>query len=125
MAVQHSIAARNAVANAVVALVDQGSAYATGRLVIFDQGNNVISTLPLLLPSFAAAVNGTCALTGITNDANPVAGAIPYRYEIQNRNGNFVFRGSCAPTGDMGVNGDAVPPASPATVTGFFYQAPP
>lgn len=125
MAVSHSTAARNAMANALVALVDQGATNPTGQLVIFDANSNVIATLPLSNPAFAAAVNGTCAANAITNDANPVVGAVPYRYEVQDRNGNWVFRGSCAPAGGLGVNSPAVPAAAPATVTGFFYQAPP
>ena len=125
MAVQHSISARNALANAVVALIDQGSLYATGRVVIFDSNNNVISTLPFSVPAFAAAVNGTCTANSMSNDFSPVPGVTPSRFEAQDRNGNYVFRGTCSPTGDLGDNGQAIPPSTPTSVTGLFYEAPP
>lgn len=124
MAVTHSVAVRNAIATAVVSLVDQGSGFAAGRLVIFDALGNVISTQSFSAPpSFNAPVNGSAQALAITVDNAPTVGAIPASYQVQDRNGNMVFEGTCGPTGDLGC--PSAPLTTSASTSNFAYNAPP
>lgn len=123
MAVSNTLNARNAIANAVVALVDSGGTYAQGRIVIFDANNVILSTLLMSTPAFAAAVGGSCLANAIAADNAPVVGSLPARYECQDRNGAWVFRGSCGPNGDLGDNGQVT--QNPMSVSNFSYVAPP
>lgn len=124
MAMTHTNNARNAIANAVCALVNQGGQNASGQLVIFDAQNNVLAVLPLSNPAFGNAVDGTATANAVTSDPNPTVGGVPYRYEVQDCGGNWVFRGSCGPSGDLGFP-SPIPSGAPAQCSGLFYQAPP
>lgn len=125
MSLAHNSNLRNALANLVVQAVDAGAAHSSGRLVIFDASNNVISTMTMQNPSFAAAVLGSCIANALTNDPAPVAGGIPARFEVQDRDGNWVFRGSCAPTGDLGAPSGPILGSQLGSCSGLAYNAPP
>ncbi len=124
MAVSHSLAARNAIASAVCALVDQGSTYTSGRLVIYNGSSTVISTLPLSKPAFGSASGGQCSANPISMDMSPPgAGQLPSFYVVQDCNGNEVFTGLCGVSGDLFQNGGAL--AAPVSCNGLAYEAPP
>jgi len=124
MALTHTVSLRNAIANLVAQSVDAGSVNPNGRLVIFDAGNNVISTYQLQNPSFGAAVNGTIIANAPQNDLAPVAGRDPARFEVQDCNGAWVFRGSCGPSGDLGSPFGPIISTQTGTCTELVYNAP-
>lgn len=123
--ITNTLNARNAVAAVVTGLVDQGTTFPTGRLVIFDVNNVVLSTQLLANPSFQAPVGGVAQANTIAPDPTPLVGGVPSRFECQDRNGAWVFRGTVGPTGDLGTPAGAIPPGTPASTSQFAYQAPP
>ena len=73
--------------------------------------------------SSAAAASGVSLANAITPDPAPTVGELPYRYECQDRDGNWVFRGSCGPTGDLGDTGAVIPSGQPLSIGSFAYRA--
>jgi hypothetical protein len=124
MAVTHTAAIRNAIANVVTDAVDVGGANPNGQLVIFDINNVPISIMQLQNPSFQNAVNGTCVANAPANDPAPVLGGVPYRFEVQDCGGNWVFRGSCGPSGDLGAPGTPIIVTEVGACTQLVYNAP-
>jgi hypothetical protein len=74
MAVTHSVAARNAAANAVVDILDTGTGAAEGSLIIQTAGSAEVATLPLSNPAFGNASSGTATANAITSDTNATGG---------------------------------------------------
>ncbi len=122
---------RDAMCNAVVGLVDQGSALASGRLQLsVDSGfTDVVVSVPLQNPAFAVASagSGTSALNtggglsvvysgGVTKTVN--------YFRFTDRDGVEVMRGTVSGpsgTGDMKLADNVIPDNTTITVTAFVY----
>jgi hypothetical protein len=124
MSITHRDALRNALCQAAISLIDAGTVYGSGRIVIFDAGNNAIATCAFAKPAFQTPVSGLAMANPIVQDPAPVAGATPVRYEAQDCNGNWVWRGSCGTTGDLGDIGTPIGAGLPVRVDNYFYRAP-
>lgn len=90
MAVTHSTAARNAGANAKLALLNGGSANAAGIARFRTSANAVVAGLALSNPAFANAANGTAAANAITADTNAAGGVIA-SLTLEDRDRNVVI----------------------------------
>jgi len=122
MAQSHKLIARNTLANALAALVNQGSLNPTGRLVVYDSGNVVVARHNFANPAFQAAVDGVIDAYPLSGDANPVIGAVPYRYEVQDRDQNVLWEGHIPE--DMGGTGGAIPSQGTLYIDFFAWRAP-
>ena len=125
MAVTHSTAARNAMADAVVDLLDAGTP--PGSLVFLTSADATVCTIDFETTAFGAAASGTATMaqgSGKTSDA-ATAGTIA-KAEFRNAAGTAVIFCACGTSGsDINIpggltlaNGDTV------SVTSLTYTAP-
>jgi hypothetical protein len=90
MALTHSTNARNAGANAKLALLNAGAANAAGIARFRTSANVIVADLPLSNPAFASAVNGVATANAITSDTNADGGVID-RLTLEDRDRNVVI----------------------------------
>lgn len=69
-----STAARNAACNAIVDLIDAGSADANGDLQFQTAGAAEVATLEFANPAFGAAATGVATANAITSDTDAAGG---------------------------------------------------
>lgn len=124
MALTHQDALRNTLCSTVTGRVDAGSANPKGRVVFFDALNNPVAIIGLSLPAFQAPIAGIAMANTTTPDTTPVAGATPVRYEVQDRDGVWIFRDAVGPSASLGAPGTPIPAGAPAVLTNLFYRAP-
>lgn len=93
MALTLTTAARNAAADAIVDLVDGGSADANGDLVLMTSGDVEVATLGLSNPAFGAASVGVCTAGAITNDSSATGGTVAL-FKVVNRDNTEIWRGT-------------------------------
>jgi hypothetical protein len=124
MAVTHSTAARNAIANAAVDLLDIGSG-ANGTLVFLTTSDVVVATLGLSDPAFGAADAGAATAGAITSDTNAVGG-ITTKFELRNKNDVAVIFGSVGTSGqDINLSSVSVGAGDTVAITNLTYTAAP
>lgn len=126
MAVTHSTAARNAMANAVDDQVNSGSSDAQGDLVLLAT-STVLVRIPLQNPAYGNASNGTIALAGVPLNAAATNSGTVNKYEIQNRDNQVVHTGSVTATGgggDMTIDNTSITSGQTVEVTSHSYSAP-
>ena len=87
-----SAAASNAVADAIVGLIDQGSANPSGALVLVASGGAEVARLALSNPAFGPAISGLVTSNLISDDMSATGGTIA-QYILEDRDGNEVVRG--------------------------------
>lgn len=98
MAITHSTAARNASADAVLALLNVGGA---GNLVFLTGAAAEVATLPLTDPAAGGAVGGVATFSAITPDTTTIAGTIT-QFELQNNAATDVITGTVTLIGGGG-----------------------
>jgi hypothetical protein len=126
MAQTHPTATRNAIARAVTALVDEGQTYDAGRLVLFNREGVPCCTFSLAPPpAFRPPVEGIADAYPIAPTTDFRSGEVPARFEVHNRDGAVVWRGSVRPGGDldMGRPGTLPNAAGKAFIHQFAYVA--
>src|SRR6056297_2664421 len=74
MAVTHETATRNAMADAVVDLVDGGTG--AGSLVLETSGDVEVATLAFSATAFGAASSGTATAASISDDSSAAGGTV-------------------------------------------------
>jgi hypothetical protein len=124
MPVSHAIAVRNAIVAEVTNRLDQGSLRPTGRLVFFDKNQVAVAHLNFGNPAFHRPADGMAFAYFIDQDPNPVTGAIPTRFEAQDRDGRVVWSGSVGPGGDFDYPNEPFLTGARIHVKEFFYRAP-
>jgi len=123
MSISHNDAVRNALCADVIARIDAGTAYASGRLVLFDASNNAVATCTFAKPAFQAPVSGFAMANPIAQDPSFVVNATPVRFEAQDCNGLWVFRGTCGINGDLADIGTPFEAGKPVRIDNFFYRS--
>jgi hypothetical protein len=125
MAVTHSTTARNAIANAAVALLDSGSTNATGRLVFKTSGGSTtIATLNLSNPSFGSASSGTATANAIASATVAASGTIA-QAELQDRNATgHIFCAVATSGSDINLSSVAVNSGDTISISSLSYSAP-
>lgn len=101
MAVTLTTGARNAMADALVDLVDAGVTDANGDLVIRDSGDTEVATLGMSDPAFGNAATGTASANAISDDTNATGGTAD-DFILQDKDNTEVFEGSVTATGNGG-----------------------
>ncbi len=125
MALTHVVAARNAMADALVDRVDLGSTDATGDLEIMTSGDVEVSTHILINPAFGAAASGTATADTIADDTS-AAGGTAALFRFNDRNNGEVFRGTVTATsggGDIELDNVTVGVGVTVSITSFTYSA--
>jgi hypothetical protein len=124
MAVTHSTAARNLMADTVLGLLNVGGA---GTLQFQTSGSVACATLTLSNPAFQASVNGVATANPIANDTNAVGGVVA-QFALRNNAGTGVIFGSVttpAGTGDIKLSSLTLSPGDVVVVTSLLYATTP
>lgn len=124
MAITHDETTRNELAQLVCDRVDAGTAYATSLIVIFATDGTVCAQGACSNPTFGAVASGVALANTIADDASPVAGKTPIRFEWQNRDRVAVIRGNVGENGDWHDSGAPIDSDQPFRFAGAFYRAP-
>lgn len=123
MAITHSQAAKQAATDAVVDLVDGGSA--AGYITICD-GTDVLATLTCNDPAFGAAdANGTATL-----DVDPAISATASgtgtadNFKVYDSDATLIFSGTVGTSGaDMTVDNTSINSGQTVSLTSFTYDS--
>ncbi len=106
MALTLSTSAKNASANAVVDLVDVGSANAQGIMRIKTaQGGTTLVNINLGNPAFGDASSGTATLLGVPRTGVAVASGNAAWFDVLDCDENIIYSGTVTATGG---GGDAI-----------------
>lgn len=98
---------RNAMVNAIVALIDAGSAagaitFRTGsaptNTTDADSGT-LLATCPLSDPSFGAGSSGVATANAVTSDTNVDASGTPAHFRIKDSDATVILQGSVGTSG--------------------------
>jgi hypothetical protein len=125
MAVTLTTTTKNAAVNAVVDLLDVGSANSTGDIAFANASNTVLCVNNLLNPAFAAASSGSAAASlPIAQGTVSVAGTID-RALFRDRDNTEVFRCTVGTSGtDIVLSGVVVNINDTIDITSLTYSQP-
>jgi hypothetical protein len=124
MAVTLTTAAKNAAVDAVVDLLDVGSANATGDIGFAKSDNTVICINNLSNPAFGAASSGTATASAVSQGTVSAAGTID-RALFRDRDNVEVFRCTVGTSGtDIVLSGVAVNINDTIDITSLTYSQP-
>lgn len=104
MAITHSTAVRNAVANTVVDSIDTGGGLGSLNFRTAPEAGTAIASLPFQNPAFGTAGAVTAGLATaepITDDPTAQAGTVT-AFDVKNSSGDTIFQGSVSVTGGTG-----------------------
>lgn len=125
MALTHTTAIRNGLADYTVDAIDGGTTDANGDLVIMTSGDVEVSTHALANPSFGAASSGTATANAISDDTSATGGTAAL-FKFQNRDNTEIFRGTVTATGgggDLELSSLAIGAGDTVSITSFTYSA--
>ena len=125
MALTHTTAVRNGLADYTVDQIDTGSADANGDLVIMTSGDSEVATLACSNPAFGAASSGTATASAISDDTSATGGTAAL-FKFQNRDNTETFRGSvtaAAGGGDIELSSVAIGAGDTVSISSFTYSA--
>lgn len=127
MTTTHPTTVRNALADLVVDLIDQGTANAAGQIEIQTSGDVEVASLPFSVPpAFGDAAAGVATANAITDDGNATGGTAA-KFEFQDRDVSTVLLGSVTATGgggDLELSTVTIPANGTVQITSFTYTAP-
>ena len=95
------IIAQNAACNAIVGLVDAGTANPAGRLLIYNDSSTVLAWLPFGNPAFQDSTDGTSVSNPLT-DSTALADGTASWFGVFDRDSTRIWRGSVVQTGHVG-----------------------
>lgn len=128
MAITHSTAARDAMADAVVDLVDAGTTDTTGDFVFMDSGDTVLCSLSWsATPAFGDSASGTATMNTI-NKGTVTTAAATSLFKLQDRDNTEVFRGTVTVAGgggDVELSSVDLEVGDEMLVSTFTYSAAP
>jgi hypothetical protein len=125
MAITHSTAMRNTLADAVDAAVNSGAGTAT---MVWKDSSTALGTFDLANPAFGAASSGTITLqsTPITDSSADGSGTAD-NFDVEDRDGTVVFSGSITGSGgggDIELDSTSITAGQELELTSFTYSAP-
>jgi hypothetical protein len=124
MALTHTTAVRNVLADATVDAIDSGTTDTTGDLVIMTSGDVEVATLSWsATPAFGAASSGTATMNAINDDTSATGGTAAL-FKFQDRDNTEVFRGTVATSGgDINLSSLSIGAGDTVSMTSFTYSA--
>jgi len=126
MALTHSTAVRNTLADAVDTAVNTGSTDASGDLVIMTGGDVEVATIILSATAFGAASSGTITLASTPLSDSSATGGTAALFKFQDRDNTEIFRGTVTATGgggDIELSSVSIGAGDTVTITSFTYSA--
>ena len=126
MALTHSTAVRNTLADAIDAAVNGGSGDAQGDLIIMTSGDVEVATILLSATAFGAASSGTITLAGTPLSDSSATGGTAALFKFQNLSNTEIFRGTVTSTGgggDIELSSTTIGAGDTVTITSFTYSA--
>lgn len=126
MALTHTTATRNAIADTVVDSIDAGSTDANGDLVIMTSGDVEVATLAMSNPAYGAAASGTAQENTISDDTNATGGTAAL-FKLQDLDNTEVLRGTVTGTGgggDIELNSVSISAGVTVSISDLSYTAP-
>jgi hypothetical protein len=121
-----SIEATNRACDAVVDMVDEGSLYSVGRLIIYRQDSSVMSRHDLSNPAFLDSTDGT-AVANTIYDATAMIDGTATTFDIVNRDASNVWDGSVSlinGSGDLQLPSVVIYSDSTINISSAFYAVP-
>jgi len=126
MALTHTTAVRNGLADYTVDQVDAGAGDAAGDLVIMTSGDVEVATLTMSNPAFGAASSGTATASAITDDTSATGGTAA-KAKLQNRDNTEIVRCSVTATGgggDIELSSVVIGAGDTVSISSLTYSAP-
>ena len=123
---QHPTSVRNAIADAVVDLIDAGSGAGKLEFYTSNTGTN-LATLTLSDPAFGPGVNGVATANTITSNTNTGSGTVTW-FKVVDSDDNIVFEGDVTDddtgTGSIQLSSVALGTGDTVSVSALTYTAP-
>lgn len=122
MALVHTATTRNAMADAVVDLIDVGGA---GTLVFQTSGDVEVATITFSATAFGAAAAGIATAAGTTDDTNATGGTIA-KFRIFSGGAAEIFQGTVtgiAGGGDIEITSLNITATETVSLTSLTYEA--
>jgi len=123
---QKSIETTNRACNSVVAFVDEGALYSSGRININDIDSTLIAFLPLSLPAYTDSTDGT-AVANLIYDGTAQLDATAALFDVINRDGSNAWSGTVSTfsgIGDLKLNAVVLYQDSTVSLTEAHYIVP-
>lgn len=128
MAISHSTAARNGMADSVDASVNTGTTDAGGDFVIIESaGPTDLVSIILQDPAFGAAAAGVITLAGTPLSNTAGATGTADTFEIRNRDNAVVIDGTVTATGgggDVEIDNTSIASGQTVELTSLTWTAP-
>ena len=122
MSITHRASLRDELCDAVVDKLDLGSTFSNARIVLFDDADVPCTTWQLPYPAMLDSSGGiSYPAAAIADDNSPVLGKVPVRFEVQDRDGAWVWKGTVGASGADWLDAGG-PIAGPMRCQGFYYR---
>lgn len=123
MTIDYAIAAKNSLSNHVDDLVNAGVG-SYGKLVFLTSLGVPVATLPLSVPAFGDAVQGTIVANALVADTSAAGGLIA-RFALLDKDGTAVLNGSVGTAGaDINLERIDIPAGSTVALNTLTYSTP-
>jgi len=117
MALTHTTAARNGLADYIVDQLD------SGNLVIMTSGDVEVATLPLNATAFGAAASGIATANAITSDTSATGGTAAL-FKLETSGTTEVVRGTVGTSGaDLNLSSVTIGAGDTVSVSSLTYTA--
>lgn len=128
MALTHTTAIRNQLADLVVDAIDAGTMAANGDLEIGTTAFGIIlATVEFAATAFGAAAAGTATLLGVPlEDSSATGGGTAAVFRTRDKDGTEIFQGTVTVTsggGDMELSSTTINAADAVRINSFTYSA--
>ena len=127
MTMQFSTAVRNAGTDAMVDLVDGGSANAAGSFKVYTSGDTLLCTITLSNPAFGSTSAGVVSLSGLPLNGTASASGTAAKFKIFDRDNAEWGRGTVGVAGsgaDAIIDSTTITSGDVVSVTTFQLTAP-
>jgi hypothetical protein len=123
MALTHTTAIRNGIADYVVDAIDGGTG--SGTLEFQTSGNVEVATLTFSATAFGAAGSGTATAATITDDTNATGGTVA-KFVIKDGDGTEIFQGTAGDVGteDIVLSSASIGAGDTVSCSSLTYSAP-
>lgn len=126
MALQHTTAIRDGLANYIATQAAAGTTNPTPQLVLETSGGVEVATLNMSVTPYGAASGGSITAAAISPDTDATGGTVA-RFRVLNRDGTEVYRGTVTAVGgggDLELSSLAIGAGDTVSVSSLIYSAP-
>ncbi|MCJ8334289.1 MAG: hypothetical protein MJH10_08630 [Epibacterium sp.] len=125
MAITHSVAIKNLIADNVASLVAEGAINLTASLVLYTSDDGVVSTMLMDAVPFAPSVDGIITANTILPDINTVGGTAT-KFSVLDLGNRIIFSGTVGKAdADLILTDNIIPVAATLTINSLTYQPEP